>query len=97
VIVTSPETQNVTVGENFTLTCNATGYPVPSIQWTLNGTSYNIRDPSVTTVMETPMLRSLTSIIMVNNATVNDTGVYQCMATNVVGNNTQNATATVQS
>jgi len=93
-IVTSPETQNVTAGQNFTLTCNATGYPVPSIEWTLNGTSY-IRDSSVTTVME--MLRSLTSIIMVNDATVNDTGVYQCIATNVAGNDTQNATVTVQS
>ena len=96
VIVTGPQTQNVTAGNSFTLTCNATGYPVPSIEWTLNGTSYVI-DPSVATITPMERLRSNTSVLAVSNAMVNDTGIYQCIATNVVNNDTQDANVTVQS
>ena len=95
-IVTGPQTQNVTAGTQFTLTCNATGYPVPSVEWTLNGTSYTIRNSSVVTVMTTGELRSNTSVITVTNAIDSDTGLYECVATNVVNNDTQSATVTVQ-
>ena len=97
VIVTGPQTQNVTAGSSFMLVCNATGYPVPSIEWTLNGTSYTIRDSSVTTITVTEGLRSNTSDITVTNAMTNDTGVYECIATNRVDTDMQNATVTVQS
>ena len=97
VIITGPQTQNVTAGLSFTLTCNATGYPIPSIEWTLNGTSYTIRNSSVTTITVTEGLRSNTSDITVTNAMTDDTGVYECIATNRVGTDMQNATVTVQS
>ena len=98
VIVTSPQTQNVTAGHSFSLTCNATGYPVPSIEWTQNGTSYiMIIDPSVATITPTVGLQSNTNVLVVNNSMVNDTGIYQCIATNVVNTDTQEATVTVQS
>ena len=96
VIVTNPQTQNVTAGQSFSLTCNATSYPVPSIEWTLNGTTYII-DPSVATITPTQGLRSNTSTLVVNNSMVNDTGIYQCIATNVVNTDTQDANVTVQS
>ena len=96
-IVDSPMTQNVTSGESFYLTCNATGYPVPIIEWRQNGTSYTIRNPSVITIIPIDGLRSNSSVVNVDNATVNDTGLYQCVATNVVGTDTQNVTVTVQS
>ena len=96
-IVTSPQTQNVTAGESFTLMCNATGYPVPSIEWTLNGTSYIIRNPSIATIMPTERLRSNNSNLTVTGAMTNDTGIYECIATNVVNNDTQDADVTVQS
>ena len=63
----------------------------------LNGTSYIIRDPSVTTITLTEELQFNTSIITVTNATTNDTGTYECVAINVVDIDTQNATVTVQS
>ena len=97
VIVTSPQTQNVTAGESFMIICNATGYPVPSIEWRLNGTSYIIRDSSITTITLTEGLRSNTSNITVTNATTNDTGMYECVATNVENTDTQDANVTVQS
>ena len=96
VIVTGPQTQNVTAGQPFILTCNATGYPVPSIEWTLNGMSYII-DPSVAIITPMEGLRSNASVLAVINAMTNDTGMYQCIATNVVNSVTQDANVTVQS
>ena len=96
VIVESPMTQNVTAGQSFMLTCNATGYPIPSIEWRQNGTSYTIRDPSVITIAPTDGPRSNSSVITVTNATTSDTGLYQCVATNEVDTDIENATVTVQ-
>ena len=95
--VASPQTQNVTAGQPFILTCSATGYPVPSIEWTLNGTIYITADHPVTIINIVEGLRSNTSVLVVSNAMVNDTGIYQCIATNVVNNDTQDANVTVQS
>ena len=97
VIVTSPQTQNVTIGQLVMLICNATGYPVPSVEWTLNGTSYIIRDSSVTSITLTEGLRFNTSVITVTNATTDDAGIYECTATNVVNTDTQDANVTLQS
>ena len=77
------------------LTCNATGYPVPTIEWRQNGTSYTIIGPSLI-VIRTDGLQSNSSIITVTNATTSDTGLYQCVATNVVGTTIENATVIVQ-
>ena len=95
-IVDSPRAQNVTVGDALILTCSATGSPVPTIEWRQNGTSYNIRDPSVTSITTTDGIQSRSSILNVTNATASDTGLYQCVATNVVNTVTQNATVIVQ-
>ena len=95
-IVTGPHTQNVTAGQSFILRCSATGYPVPSIEWTLNGT-VNIINSPVTIITIVEGLRSNTSVLAVSNAMTDDTGIYQCIATNVVNNDTQDANVTVQS
>ena len=96
VIVSGPQIQNVTAGQMFMLTCNATGYPVPSIEWRLNGTSYIIRDPLVVAIMLIEEVRSNTSVINVTNSTDSDTGIYECVAANVVSTDAQNATIIVQ-
>ena len=79
------------------LTCSATGYPVPSIEWMLNGMFYIIRDPSVTTITLTEELQFISSVITVTNAMTDDTGIYECVAINVVNTDMQNAIVTVQS
>ena len=96
VIVTGPQTQNITVGQSFILTCNATGYPVPNIRWTQNGI---YRDSSAINynITVTEGLQSNTSVITITNAQTYDRGIYQCIATNKVNNDTQDATVTVQS
>jgi len=96
IIVDGPQTKNVTTGQSFTLACTATGDPVPNIEWRQNGTFYTIRDPSVIRITPTEELQSTSSVITVTNATTSDTGLYQCVATNVVGNDTWDATVIVQ-
>ena len=90
------QSQNVIVGEQFTLTCNATGFPAPSIEWTLNGRTYTIRDPSMVTITTTEGLQFNASVIAVTNATFSDTGLYECVASNLVNTDTQSATVIVQ-
>ena len=97
VIEEGPQSQNATARKTFTLTCHATGYPVPSIEWTLNGlpitTGY--RNRHIITIVEG--LRSNTSVLVVSFAMTKDTGIYQCTATNVVNNDTQDALVIVRS
>ena len=96
-IVTGPQTQNVTAGEPFTLTCSATGYPVSSIEWTLNGTTYIVADLPFIIISIIEGLRSNSSVLTISDPMTNDTGTYQCIATNVVNTDTQDANVTVQS
>ena len=97
VIETGPQTQNVTAGQSFVLTCSATGYPVPSIEWTLNGTTYIVADLPFIIISIIEGLRSNSSVLTISDPMTNDTGIYQCIATNVVNNDTQDANVTVQS
>ena len=73
----------LTEGGNLTLSCNATGNPVPTISWTRDGSpvdtsgrisfSENKKELTITDVSRT------------------DSGEYRCVATNRVGNDTSNA------
>ena len=64
----------VTEGDNATLYCNATGYPVPNFVW-INESSGNIESPTKTLVI-TAITRS-------------ERGSYICHASNEIGNGTQ--------
>ena len=97
VIETGPQAQNVTAGQSLVLTCSATGYPVPSIEWTLNGTTYIVVDLPFIIISIIEGLRSNSSVLTISDPMTNDTGTYQCIATNVVNNDTQDANVTVQS
>ena len=94
VIETGPQLQDVIVKEPFTLTCYATGYPVPSIMWTQNGSPFLSNYYHTISIVEG--LRSNASVLVITHAMVSDTGIYQCIATNVVNNDTQDANVTVR-
>ena len=53
------------------LSCNATGNPSPNITW------FKVADPSVNLVSG--------EVLRVKNVSKNDSGVYQCMASNGIG------------
>lgn len=66
-------------GDNATLGCNATGNPVPSIEWIIESTGQ---------VFSGDRLLFL-------NINRKDGGLYLCIAKNIIGNYTKNCTVDV--
>ena len=88
-ILHGPQDQNVTDFEGvITLSCNASGFPIPLISWLHNNTELNNEDSEVTidTVeyyesSATPDLFGQTfSTLMIRIPNVNDSGDYACEA-----------------
>lgn len=85
-ITTHPQVVGpVTEDDNVTLSCNASGDPVPSITWTRDGSLLNSSLPRISFGAKS---RELT-IKSVNRA---DSGEYRCVADNSEGNVTSNST-----
>ena len=75
----SPEDINVTITEDLVLECTADGFPLPSIEWTHNGTVVQ-RDDRITITEVVTMDVALTSRLTVSNTSLNDSGEYRCIA-----------------
>ena len=73
----------VNESSDATLFCNATGNPVPSIKWITRSTG------EVTIVSN----KSALVFAAINR---NESGLYQCIANNSVGNDSKNCTVDVQ-
>ena len=93
-IETSPQSQNLIAGGSFSLICLATGYPVPDITWTEDGTSFFMDNRRVVSTIEG--LRSSGSVLTIANAVVSDSGLYQCVANNVLDTDTADAEVIVR-
>ena len=77
--------QTQTVGENTSFTCQATGEPVPTINWYFNGVPVD----ETNTMKYTTSMMSLNTTTIINTLTImsvesSDVGIYTCNATNVV-------------
>ena len=103
--VTTPmegEEFNITEGSNGSITCTATGYPVPAVVWQnsdgsslsnnrlVSGSAVNISSTGVGNVS------SVSVELMVIGAMRVDSGMYRCLANNSVNITTRNITITVQ-
>ena len=66
----------------MTLSCNATGNPKPAISWTRNGSRVDASNNSRISFSENKHQLTITNV----NRT--DSGEYQCVASNSVGNAT---------
>ena len=73
---------------NFT--CKAIGEPVPEINWYFNGVMINESDDSgkYTIVSQPINITTTEKVLTIYNATSCDVGVYTCVASNVIGNDT---------
>ena len=92
---------NITEGSNGSITCTATGYPVPTVVWQnsdgsslsnnrlVSGSPLNISSTGVGNVT------SVSVELIVIGAMRVDTGMYRCSANNSVSSTTRNITITV--
>ena len=93
---------NITEGSDGSITCTATGYPVPTVVWQnsdgsslsnnrlVSGSPVNILFTGVGNVT------SISVELMVIGAMRVDTGMYRCSANNSVSSTTRNISITVQ-
>ena len=69
---------NVTSFEgNISLSCTASGFPVPSIVWLHNGTAVDDTSERIQ-IIETSSSRSVSSVLVTTMAMTNDSGDYVC-------------------
>ena len=101
-VITSPSENTIIVtteGDNTTITCEALGYPPPTIVWSkTNGT---LSDKVLVSDSDSvPTGNGNVSRVSVNltltNANREETGLYQCTASNSNGNDIRTAMITVQ-
>ena len=69
----------------MTLSCDASGKPVPTISWTRNGSPVNATIDSRFSFSAGDRQLTITNV---NRA---DSGEYRCVASNILGNATSNA------
>ena len=92
---------NINEGSNESITCTATGYPVPTVVWQ-NSDGSSLSDNRL--VSGSPVniptgVGNVTNVsveLMVIGAMRIDTGMYRCSANNSVSNTTSTISITVQ-
>ena len=74
--------------DNVSFKCQAVGEPVPDISWYFNGVMINVSDNSSKYMIKSRSLNVTTTenTLTVYNVTLFDVGVYTCIASNVIGN-----------
>ena len=90
----------VNEGSNGSITCTATGYPVPTVVWQKSdGSSLsNNRLVSGSPVMSSTGVGNVSSVsveLMVIGAMRVDNGIYRCLANNSVSSTTRSISITV--
>ena len=81
-----PQNKTQREGDNVTLSCNATGNPVPSISWTKDGSA--ISSPRIS-------LSSDGTQLTITNVNRDDRGDYKCVTNNSIGDSVTSNAATL--
>ena len=96
-VITIPETKHTfNATESNWITCTAEGYPTPDITWLNNNESEVDKDRLVTSSVMATGVGNITNKSVTINIRRDDGGVYKCIATNSVGNDTETINFTVQ-
>ena len=102
--MTSVMNYTVNLGNTATFQCVATGIPAPALTWFRGGVELNESNPRVTfdapsISTNTKMVYQVTRTLTLNMTEDNDSGIYQCRATNAAmpGMDTMDFTLIVQS
>lgn len=90
-ITSHPHNDTKTEGNTVTFSCNVTGNPVPTISWTRDGSLINA------TINSSIRFSADAKKLTITNVNRVDSGEYQCVARNSLGNDTSDvATLDVQ-
>ena len=81
-----PATVSRLHGSDLTLTCNATGVPVPTLSWLKDGNTLQMVQG--TTITITTLNNTVYSVLSINPLTYEHAGVYTCLGSNVLPNGT---------
>ena len=88
------QTQNE--GDTPSFTCQATGEPVPTINWYFNGTPVDEANSIKYTIsMMSLNTTTIRNVLTIMNVQSSDVGTYTCNATNVVSTDTSSGVLTV--
>ena len=87
--------EEYTVTEGDSITCTATGYPVPDIVWLNNDGSIVDENRQVNGSVIATGVGNVSSVNVSMIIRRNDGGVYKCVAKNSVGNNANTINITV--
>ena len=93
-----PEVMNQVQDEGGTisLTCSATGQPLPTISWYFNGATFNESNTMKYTISVILLnTTTISSTLTIMNVESSDVGTYTCIATNVVSSDTSSGVLTV--
>ena len=82
-IAAHPQNTTRIEGDTVTLSCNATGNPLPTISWTRNG--------SPVTASGRISFSDDKKQLTITNVNRTDSGEYRCVASNELGSDTSNA------
>ena len=82
-ITTHPSNVTNTEGENVMLHCNATGYPLPTLSWTKDGSD-------ISNTLRISFSADKKQLAITKASRV-DSGAYRCVATNSLGDDTSMA------
>ena len=83
---------NITEGDNITITCESIGNPLPTVIWSRTNGARVIAGNYTESQNVSKVSRNLT----ITNVSREDTGVYTCSANNSVGIVSSNVSITVQ-
>ena len=94
----SMEAEDVEEGENITLTCIGVGHPPPLVQWVnLNGAlSDRVSNTNMSMSTNEGNVTRVTVDLIFTGAYREDTGVYECLVSNLLNSIARNVSLTVQ-
>ena len=95
IIIMQETEQAIVANEGDSITCMATGYPVPDIVWLNNGSEVDENRIIPGSIIATGVanMYNVNASIIVRRG---DTGIYTCLANNSVGNDARTFNITVQ-
>ena len=89
----------ITEGDNAKIICEAIGYPPPTIMWSSTNGILSDRvsvSDNISVLIGNGNVMSVSVNLTLTNANREDTGLYECFASNGAGSDVKNTSVTVQ-